>query len=132
MSKKIEIDKGDLRRELWEALNNSDVQLSYDELIDRTVGHFFPKETLDDYEKGNERGEAFGMWAEVWYPQHREHRLRIIVSPNWDWFNNSMRGNCLVMQPGAPGTEEVGCNRVTPRFDLQRAWTTEGIPAEEA
>lgn len=92
----------------------------------------FPK-TLADYPAGwkeGQRGSLDGMWADVWFSEHEESHLRIISAGHWDPMNRT----AMVYWPGndkEAAEDEVPIERVVPRFDLQRAWTDNGMPAGE-
>lgn len=101
--------------------------------INRVVDELFPKETLADWPGGwdeGERGSLGGMWADVWNQNDHESRLRIMSNPNWD----PVKGTALVYWPGnekGSAESEISVALITPRFDLQRAWSSSDGPVAE-
>lgn len=134
MSETIELTKEQLEHTILSVLATKSSAMGWDiEVAGEISDLLFPKETLADYPGGwkdGERGSFDGMWADVWFPDHQEFRLRVISAGNWD----PNKGTALVYWPGNArnsAEDEVPCGNVKPRFDLQRAWTANGDPTGE-
>lgn len=129
----IEYKAGKTREEardlIWELIKRDQYSWkpsSSEELADKIVNKIYDREGAMDSLSHSDMVATFGMWADVWYEKYSEYRLRVIVSSNWD----DNEGTSLVYWPGNnwDATEEVSRDDIYPRYDLQRAWDSEGQP----
>lgn len=132
---KKELGRAEVALALTKAMEDTSMKLEdFSKVINDTVGHLFPKELLSDWPGGwleGKRGSLEGMWADVWFPEYQEWRLRILSSSNWD---PDETNTALVYWPGneaSTAESEVSADLIKPRFDLQRAWTAKGKPVGE-